>query len=330
MGRARTPSATNAVLVLHALTGDSHAAGPPGPGHPTAGWWDGLIGPGAAIDTDRYFVVCPNVLGGCQGTTGPASLGARRRAPTAPASRSSPSATRWRSRSRWPTSSASSGGPASSAARWAACASSSGASANPSGSAGPWSWPSGAAASADQIALCSLQVRAIRSDPAFHGGDYYEHARTARSTGWRSPGASASSATGPATSSSSASGASAQGAEEPLKGGRYAVESYLQHHGDKLAERFDPNSYIDAQRGHEPPRRGPGSGRDRASPAEGPGRRDRGRHRVGPALPARPQQELARLLPGRPTLSVIESDFGHDGFLLEIEQVGRIVAAALD
>ena len=61
------------MLVLHALTGDSHAAGPAGPGHPTPGWWDALIGPGAAIDTDRYFVVCPNVLGGCQGTTGPSS-----------------------------------------------------------------------------------------------------------------------------------------------------------------------------------------------------------------------------------------------------------------
>lgn len=52
----------NAVLVLHALTGDSHVAGPAGPGHPTAGWWDALIGPGRALDTDRWFVVAPNVL----------------------------------------------------------------------------------------------------------------------------------------------------------------------------------------------------------------------------------------------------------------------------
>jgi len=66
---------TNAVLVLHALTGDSHAAGPSGSGHPTAGWWDGVVGPGAPIDTARYFVVCPNVVGGCQGTTGPPSPG---------------------------------------------------------------------------------------------------------------------------------------------------------------------------------------------------------------------------------------------------------------
>jgi len=69
-------SADNAVLLLHGFSGDSHAAGPAGPGHGAAGWWDGLIGPGRALDTDRFFVVCPNVLGGCQGSTGPSSLAA--------------------------------------------------------------------------------------------------------------------------------------------------------------------------------------------------------------------------------------------------------------
>src|ERR1700728_1299801 len=57
-------SRANGILILHALTGDSHAAGPAGPGHPTPGWWDGLIGPGAAIDTDRFFVGCPYVFRG--------------------------------------------------------------------------------------------------------------------------------------------------------------------------------------------------------------------------------------------------------------------------
>jgi homoserine O-acetyltransferase len=56
----------NAVIVLHALTGDSKAAG-------EGGWWDPLIGPGRAIDTDRQFVICANLLGGCQGSTGPAT-----------------------------------------------------------------------------------------------------------------------------------------------------------------------------------------------------------------------------------------------------------------
>ena len=62
----------NAVFICHALTGDAHAAGHHGdPSRP--GWWDNLIGPGRAVDTDRCFVVSPNLLGGCQGTTGPSS-----------------------------------------------------------------------------------------------------------------------------------------------------------------------------------------------------------------------------------------------------------------
>lgn len=65
---------TNAVLVLHALTGDAHVAGKHDPQDKLPGWWDPLVGPGRAIDTNKYFVVCSNVLGGCYGTTGPASV----------------------------------------------------------------------------------------------------------------------------------------------------------------------------------------------------------------------------------------------------------------
>ena len=64
----------NAVFICHALTGDAHAAGLHASDDPKPGWWDGLIGPGKGIDTHRYFVVCANVLGGCQGTTGPGSI----------------------------------------------------------------------------------------------------------------------------------------------------------------------------------------------------------------------------------------------------------------
>lgn len=63
----------NAVYICHALTGDAHAAGRPTPDGPL-GWWDTMIGPGKAIDTDRWYVVCSNLLGGCQGTTGPSSI----------------------------------------------------------------------------------------------------------------------------------------------------------------------------------------------------------------------------------------------------------------
>lgn len=61
------PTASNTIFVCHALTGDAHAAGP-------GGWWDNLIGPGKPLDTDSYFVVCANLLGGCRGTTGPSSI----------------------------------------------------------------------------------------------------------------------------------------------------------------------------------------------------------------------------------------------------------------
>jgi homoserine O-acetyltransferase/O-succinyltransferase len=64
---------SNGILVLHAFSGDAHAAGiSPETGKP--GWWDNMIGPGKAFDSDKYFVVCSNVLGGCRGTTGPSSI----------------------------------------------------------------------------------------------------------------------------------------------------------------------------------------------------------------------------------------------------------------
>ena len=64
---------SNAILIFHALTGDAHAAGFH-PGEKNPGWWDGMIGPGRAFDTEKYFMICVNVLGSCKGSTGPASI----------------------------------------------------------------------------------------------------------------------------------------------------------------------------------------------------------------------------------------------------------------
>jgi homoserine O-acetyltransferase/O-succinyltransferase len=64
---------SNAVLVLHGLSGDAHAAGS-SKADGSVGWWNDLIGPGKGIDTDKYYVICSNVLGGCKGSTGPSSL----------------------------------------------------------------------------------------------------------------------------------------------------------------------------------------------------------------------------------------------------------------
>ncbi|HXP12656.1 MAG TPA: homoserine O-acetyltransferase, partial [Stellaceae bacterium] len=64
---------SNAILICHALTGDQYVAEP----HPITGkpgWWDILVGPGKVFDTDRYFMICPNVLGGCMGSTGPGEI----------------------------------------------------------------------------------------------------------------------------------------------------------------------------------------------------------------------------------------------------------------
>jgi homoserine O-acetyltransferase/O-succinyltransferase len=321
------PSRANGILVLHALTGDSHATGPAGPGHPTPGWWDGLIGPGAAIDTDRYFVVCPNVLGGCQGTTGPAST-----APDGAAFGSRFPVVTIRDQVAVEVALADHLG----IDRWAGVLGGS------MGGMRVLEWcvgqpervaralvlAVGAAASAEQIALCALQIRAVRSDPAFNGGDYYtSEARPV-------DGLSLARGLGQVSYRTESEfearfGRAVQGEENPLKGGRYAIESYLQHHGEKLTERFDPNSYIvlsESMNHHD-------IGRGR-------GGIDAALHGVTADVtvagilsdrlyPLASQEEIVRHLPGDRSLVVIESAFGHDGFLLEVDQVGRVIAAAL-
>lgn len=77
-----SPQRDNVVLICHALTGDSHVASHSPDDEP--GWWELLVGPGKAVDTDRFFVVCPNVLGGCRGTTGPNSTDPRTNKPFGP------------------------------------------------------------------------------------------------------------------------------------------------------------------------------------------------------------------------------------------------------
>lgn len=318
---------SNGVLVLHALTGDAHAAGPAGPGHSATGWWDGIIGPGLAIDTDSFFVVCPNVLGGCQGTTGPAS----------PGPDSKPFGSRFplitiRDQVAVEAGLADHLG----IAQWAGVV---------GGSMGgmrvlEWcvGYPErvrravvlavGGAATADQIALCSLQIRAIRNDPAFGGGDYYASgtepvaglalARGIGQVSYRTAG-----------ELQDRFGRHAQVGEDLSKGGRFAIESYLEHHGDKLVERFDANSYIvlsEAMNHHDLGRGRGGLARALASV----------RAEVTVAgidsdrlYPLALQHELGRLLPGGRPVTVVESRFGHDGFLLELEQVGRIISGAL-
>jgi homoserine O-acetyltransferase len=69
-----SPACDNAILLLHALSGDAHAAGRHSQADVKPGWWDSMVGPGRPFDTEQYFVICSNVIGGCQGSTGPHTL----------------------------------------------------------------------------------------------------------------------------------------------------------------------------------------------------------------------------------------------------------------
>lgn len=330
------PDGSNAIYVCHALTGDSHVTGDAGPGHVTAGWWSGLVGPGMPIDTDQWFVVCANVLGGCQGTTGPASL--------------APDGNPWGSRfpavtvadmvevekaltdrlgiDEW----ALMLGPSLGGMRvleWMVR--------YPERVRGGLVLGSTAAVTADQIGTHTAQVEAIRSDPAFRGGDYYD----------AEPGAGPHRGMGLArriahltyrseTELDLRFGRSEQDGESayPEHGsgdrGRFAVESYLDHHADKLARRFDANTYIaltEAMTLFD-------LGRGRGGVASALGQIHAPLTVVGidsdRLFPLRLQAELAELTPGADELHILRSPYGHDGFLVEDDQVGAFIAHALE
>ncbi|MBK5288348.1 MAG: homoserine O-acetyltransferase [Acidimicrobiia bacterium] len=321
---------SNALLILHALTGDSHAAGPTGPGHAQPGWWQHVIGPGLAIDTDRFFVVCPNVLGGCQGTTGPASDDP---ATSAPYGSNFPVIT-IRDQVVVEAALATQLG----IDRWSAVV---------GGSMGghralEWavSFPDrvpraviiacGAQATAEEIALCALQARAIRADPAFRGGDYY--AAAPGEGPWR--GMSLARGIGQVSYRSEIEldqrfGRGHQGDENPLEGGRYAIESYLDYHGAKLGHRFDANTYITLSQAMNHHDVGRGRGGIPAALRRIAGSVTVAGITSDRLYPLRLQAELVELIPAADTLHVIESLDGHDGFLTEHEQVSAIIRSAL-
>jgi len=324
----------NAVLVLHALTGDSHVTGAAGPGHRTAGWWGDVVGPGRAIDTDRWFVIAPNMLGGCQGTTGPSSV--------------SPTGAEWGARFPFVTVRDQVEVQAQLADRlgietFAAVV---------GGSMGGMhalefavSHParvqrlavlaSTAQTTADQIAANSLQRAAIQMDPAFAGGDYYE------ADVGEGPHRGLSLARRMALMTYRASdelnsrfARSWQSDVSPLgDDGRFSVESYLDFHGNKFTRRFDASSYVTLTYAMDSHDVGAGRGgvsaalglvtartlvvgisSDRLFPVED-------QHRIAAGVPDALDGDSA---------AVIDSEFGHDGFLIEHEQVGAHLRRLLD
>ncbi|MER8120326.1 homoserine O-acetyltransferase [Streptomyces sp. NPDC094031] len=322
------PDASNAVLVLHALTGDSHVAGPAGPGHPTPGWWDTLVGPGRPLDTDRWFVVAPNVLGGCQGSTGPSSarpdgrrawggafpfLTQRDQVAAEAALADALGIGRWAL-----VAGGSMGGMR--AVEWAAS--------YPERTGALLLLATTGAASAEQIAWAGIQLRAIRTDPDWRGGDYHDAARGPH-TGLGLARRLAHVTYRSEPELATRFGRTPQGAENPWRGGRYQVDSYLDHHAEKLVRRFDAASYAvltEAMNAHD-------AGRSRG------GLRPALARVTAPTLvagvdsdrlyPLAQQHELAAAIPGADRTRVVESPYGHDGFLIETEQVGSLVRELL-
>jgi homoserine O-acetyltransferase/O-succinyltransferase len=327
--------ASNAVLVCHALTGDSHVAGPSGHGHPTPGWWDDLVGPGRAIDTDRWFVVCVNVLGGCQGTTGPASIDP---ATGRPHGANFPVVTirdivRTQARLAdhlgidvW---SAVIGGSMGGmqALEWTVM--------YPERVRVAGVLATTGAAGAQQIAWSHVGRMAIAGDPRWRDGDYYDAepgdgpheglalARSIAQIHYRTE----------AVFEERFARRTVEPVDRLSLWDRFQVESYLDYQGEKLVRRFDANSYLvlnkamdlhDLGRG----RGGVGAALDRV---------------VAPVLtlsvdsdslyPPYQQAALRDALASRGRLIDhvdVVSPHGHDGFLLEPAQVGSALSQLLD
>lgn len=324
---------SNAVLVLHALTGDSHAVGKSSREHPTEGWWSELIGPGLAIDTNKYFVVAPNILGGCQGSTGPASLdktgreyGARfpyltiRDQVLAQVAMSD-----FLNINSWHAIIGGSMG-GMHVLEWAIT--------YPSKVERIAVIAAPAVTSADQIALNSVQIEAIKTDPNFAKGNYYDAkaglgphaglalARRMALLNYRSP-----------SELNNRFDRTWQSEINPLgEGGRFAVVSYLDFHGNKFTRRFDANSYItllEAMNSHD-------VGRGRKSAKAAIAKIKAKTLVIGidsdRLFPIENQQFIAEnitseLVGGK--LQTIKSDFGHDGFLIEHKVVGPLLAKLL-
>ena len=303
----------NVILINHALTGFPDVPG----------WWPSMVGPGLPFDTDKYFVVCPNVIGGCQGSTGPSSL--------------APDGKRWGS--RFPAINIRDMVAAEVAFTDAMGIKKYKLAVGPSlGGMRALEWAiqhpdrvgaictigSSAVATGDQIGTASIQIRAIKTDPHFNNGDYYEQEKGPEE------GMGIARRIAHLTYRTEAEmdirfGRQLQGDDT----GRYAVESYLDHQAEKLWKRFDANTYIaltEAMNSHD-------VGRDRGGVAAALSTIKIPVIAVGidtdRLFPVRLQAEIAELAPAAAPMVTISSPFGHDGFLVEVESVGEVIREAL-
>lgn len=327
--------ADNAVLVCHALTGDAHASGPVTAADPDGGWWDDLIGPGRAVDTDRWFVVCANVLGGCQGSTGPASINpetSRRWAMDFPtvtirdSVRSQASLANELGVDRWHSVIGGSMG-GMQVVEWALM--------YPERVRSIAPLATGVAASPWQIGWSAAGRMAITLDPKWRGGDYYD----AEPGDGPHAGLAVARAIAQITYRSDEVYADRFGRHlvdpSQLFGtwDRFQVESYLDHHGEKLVRRFDANSYLILNRAM-----------DLHDASRGRGSLQKAFRSLQASVltvsissdtlyQPRLQSELADLARGAgvPTeYQIVDSPQGHDGFLVDTGPIGAALAKFLD
>lgn len=323
-----SPEMDNVVLVEHALTGDSHVASTFGDPASPPGWWEGMVGPGAPLDTDEWCVVATNVIGGCQGSTGPAS--------------SAPDGKPWGSRFPRITIrdqvtaeaalldvlgidriAAAVGGSMGGmrVLEWMISA--------PQRLAAALVLAVGPRATADQIGTQTTQIAAITADPAWQGGDYHGTGFVP-TTGMGIARRIAHLSYRTAAELDHRFQNTSQGDEDPWNGGRYAVQSYLDHQADKLCKRFDPATYVllsEAMNRHDV-----GRGRGGIEAALGSthvpcivGGIDSDR-----LYPLETQQELADGLPGCQGLEVVHSRDGHDGFLTEAAAISKLLTQTMN
>jgi len=319
----------NAMLVCHALSGDHHAAGYHAPEDRRPGWWDNCIGPGKPLDTDRYFVVCPNNLGGCAGSTGPLSVNPATGKPYGP---DFPIVTV----RDWVASQARLAD-ALGIESWAAVL---------GGSLGgmqalQWTidFPDRvrhaiviAAApklTTQNIAFNEVARHAIRSDANFHGGRYYEHGVVPEH------GLMLARMLGHITYLSDDVLMARFGRE--LRGGKlgfgydveFQIESYLRHQGSSFVKRFDANTYLLMTRSldyFDP-------ARDYDGQLAQAFARTRAKYLVVSFSsdwrfsPGRSREIVRALLDADRDVSYveIESEQGHDSFLLEVPMYHRVL-----
>lgn len=237
-----SPDKTNAILVCHAFSGDAHAAGISQDGG-RPGWWDSMIGPGKGFDTDKYFVVCSNVVGGCRGTSGPLSINPETGCPFAMSFPVVTIADMVRLQKtlmdhlgieRWlAVSGGSMGGML--VLEWAVS--------YPENLAAAIPIATTARHSAQQIAFNEVGRQAIMADPDWNDGNYHDRKAPAR-------GLAVARMVGHITYMSDDSMREKFGRRMRQTEGLpdfsdvFEVESYLRYRGSQFVDRFDANSYL--------------------------------------------------------------------------------------